>query len=118
MASGTIQKKVDMEYIVDITNQCSIPTGTIKSVRYYTIGRLIYLKVQIDQIHFQGSNIWVTLPDSFPGNPNDFAPLSTAYDGMVCVFRTQNNTGNYLLVQCTDQNAYLNLTASGVCFKQ
>lgn len=115
MATGTIKTSLERTNQVDITSQCSISTGTIQSVRYLTAGRLTAIWVQVDGIAFSGTNIWLKLPDSFPANAGVFAPLATAFNGMVCVFRSQSGiSGKYLLIQCSTQGT-LNLTASGVC---
>ena len=101
--------------IVDITNQCSIPTGNIAYVKYLKFGSVIFLLAQVFNINFAGANIWLKLPDSFPGDASVFTALATGFDGMVCVFRTQSGNGKYLLVQSTQTGSY-NLTATGICF--
>lgn len=106
--------KVNLNAWVDITAQCSTDSGTINFVRYLKIGNAIMLNVNISGVIFSGSNIWVTLPNTFPGNTNFYAPLATGYAGMECVFRDDGGVGKKLLLQCTT-NATLNVIASGVC---
>ena len=101
--------------MIDITNQCQIGTGTIGYVRYYQTDNIIVLAIQVFNINFTGVNVWLRLPDSFPGNANVFTALATGFDGMVCVFRTQSGNGKYLLIQSTQQGSY-NLTGTGICF--
>lgn len=115
MATGKIVRGLELLRSVDITSQCSISSGTIVSVRYLTEGHLTAAWVQVNGIVFSGTNIWLKLPDDFPGNATVFAPMATAFDGMTCTFRTQSGqSGKYLLIQCST-NGTLNLSAAGVC---
>ena len=117
MASGVNPKYISQESWVNITSQVTSPSGTVVYVAYLDIGNALLLSVQVNNINFTGDNVWIQMPDSFPGNSTVFTSLATAYlDGMVCVFRTNNGSGKYLLVQCKNTGNY-NLTATGFCFK-
>lgn len=118
MATGSAKRVVGKNPLVDISSQCSTPKGTIQRIAYIDLGSCVWLTIQIDGIAFvKNENVWVTLPDSFPGNPAIFSSLATAYvQGMVAVFRTQSGSGKYILLQAVD-TATLNATATGVIYK-
>lgn len=97
----TLNSKINTSR-VNITSQCSATHGTLDDVQYVKVGSLIMLHAQVSGLTLSaGTNMWISLPNDFPGSTAYFSPLSASYQGVVSVFRTQSGSGKYILVQTT-----------------
>lgn len=81
---------------------------------YVRSGNIYHLVTSISGMSLTAStNVWVRVPDTFPGNANFFTPLSVSYTGIVAVFRTQSGSGKYILIQSPTTLANVSLNIAG-----